>query len=169
MIVHLAPADDHTRMLEIEDDHHKEHERGIEDVKIDLRTEKNSALTAGILGYAEDASDHDEKTGKVEDPEIACPRDSRCHGRIGWCGVHSLVPGCRDHDEEGEESDLEEQTGKDNIVGKFAFVLRLRFSKHAATYEDFESVREVQFDEYPDLTYRPTVRRKTKHLPQRRS
>ena len=73
MIVHLAPADDHTRMLEIEDDHHKEHERGIEDVKIDLRTEKNSALTAGILGYAEDASDHDEETGEVEDPKIPCP------------------------------------------------------------------------------------------------
>ena len=39
MVVHLTPADDHTRMLEVEDDHHKEHERGIEDVKIDLGAE----------------------------------------------------------------------------------------------------------------------------------
>ena len=106
MVVHLTPADDHTRMLEVEDDHHKEHERGIEDVKINLGAEKNSSLSAGILGYAEDASDHDKKTSDVEDPKIARPRGSQCHGGSGRCGVHPLVPSCRNDNEEGEESDL---------------------------------------------------------------
>ena len=106
MIVHLTLADDHTRMLEVEDDHHKEHERRIEDVKIDLGADKSSVPTAGILGYAEDASNHDEETGEVEDAKIACPRDSRCHGIASRSGVHSLVPGCRDDYEEAEESDL---------------------------------------------------------------
>jgi len=106
MVVHLTPADDHARMLEVEDDHHKEHERRIEDVKIDLGAEKNSALTAGILGYAEDASDHDEETGKVEDPKIARPREWRRQRAAGWSCVHPLVPGCCDDYEEGEEDNL---------------------------------------------------------------
>lgn len=106
MVIDLTPADNHTRMLEIEDDHHKEHECGIKDVEIDLGAEKDSALAAGILGYAEDASDHDEETGEVEDPKIACPRESRRQGAACRSGVHSLVPSCRNNDEESEESDL---------------------------------------------------------------
>ena len=76
MIIHLALTDHKTGMLDVEDDHDQKHERRIKDVQIDLRTKKNSILTAGILGYAEDTSDHDEETGKVEDTEIARPRES---------------------------------------------------------------------------------------------
>lgn len=65
MIVHLAPADNQTRMLNIEYNHHQEHQGRIEDIRINLRAEKDSSLTAGILGYAEDASNHDEETGEV--------------------------------------------------------------------------------------------------------
>jgi hypothetical protein len=68
MIVNLTPADDKTRMLNIEDNHNQHHKCSIEDVKVNLRAEKNSFLTAGILGYAKDAPDHDEETGEVEDP-----------------------------------------------------------------------------------------------------
>ena len=76
MIVHLTPADDKTRMLNIEDDHDQHHERRIKDVKINLRAEENPFLAAGILGYAEDASNHDQEAGEVEDPKIARPRKS---------------------------------------------------------------------------------------------
>jgi len=68
MVVNFTPADDLAGMLEVEDDHDNEHKSCIEDVKINLRAEKNASLTAGILGYAEDASNHDEETGEVENP-----------------------------------------------------------------------------------------------------
>ena len=135
MIVHLTPADDNTGMLDIEDDHDEEHECRIKDVKVDLRAQKNSALTAGILGYAEDTSDHDEETGEVEDPKIARPREWRRQRAAGWSGVHPLMPGCRNDDEERKEGHLKEQTGKDNVVGKFGFVLCLRFGEHATACE----------------------------------
>lgn len=106
MIIHLTPADDKTRMLNIEDDHDQHHERRIKDVKINLRAEENPFLAAGILGYAEDASDHDQETGEVEDPKIACPREGRCQRAAGRSDMHSLMPSRRNDNEEGEEGDL---------------------------------------------------------------
>lgn len=47
--------------------------------------------------------------------------------------MHSLVPSCCDDDEEGEKGDLEEETGKDDVVGEFGIVLCLCVREHAAT------------------------------------
>ena len=133
MVIYFTPADNLAGMLEVEDDNDNEHKSCIEDIKVDLRAEKDSSLTTGVLGYAKNAPNHDEETGKVEDPKVACPRKSRSQGGTGRSGVHSLVPSRRDDDEESEEGDLEEETGEDDVIGEFGRVLGLCLREHAAT------------------------------------
>jgi hypothetical protein len=106
MIVHFSLADNKTRMLNIEDNHDQKHKSGVEDVQIDLGAQQSSFLSAGILSYAEDASDDDQDTGKVENPEIARPWQSQCHSIVCRRGLHALVEDASNDDEDCEEDDL---------------------------------------------------------------
>jgi hypothetical protein len=135
MIVNLAFADDETGMLDIEDHHDQKHESSVKDVEIDLGAQKDTFLSTSILGYAENASDDDQETGEVENPEVARPWESRCHSIACRSGLYALVEDAGDDNKDREEDDLQEQAGKDDIVSKLDGIWIARTREHTATFE----------------------------------
>jgi hypothetical protein len=168
MIVHLAFADDETGMVDVEDGHDQKHQSSVKDVKVDLSAQKSSFLSASILGYAENASDDDQETGEVENPEIPRPWESRCHGIACRCGVHALVEDAGDDDEHREEDNLQEQASEDDVVSKLDGILIARTREHTTT---FKVVSQLEAEESGDqgCTHHLTAQKRTGHRRRRRS
>lgn len=69
----LVEIGDLTRMDPVEQNHDKEHQGSIENVKVYLVTEKVSSVALNIFDYSEDASNENERTRSIQDVEVAFP------------------------------------------------------------------------------------------------
>lgn len=123
--VHRLRTDQVVDVEDEEDGHDDGHEHGVEDVQEHLVRDEVAAVALQVLDDAEDAADHDERAGDVEDGEVAGPRDSG-EGRGG--GVHAgaivvlealLLPQMecdRRGEEEAENGDLDKQADDDDLL-----------------------------------------------------
>lgn len=102
-----ALVNDLTRMEDVEQHHHAEHERSIKNVQEDLVPQEVPVLSHDILDDPEHGTDHDEQAREVEDPEVPLPRDGEGLGFLGWVARDAVVEDCGRDDEDAEADDLD--------------------------------------------------------------
>ena len=116
--ISLDPTHDSARVNHIEDDHHRKHEQGIEDVEISLVVKQGAVAPLKVLHHPEDRPHHDQSTGPVQRPHVLFPG-------IGAARLdrrnedQSAVEADGDDHEEAEEGELHEEADYDDVGAQF--------------------------------------------------
>ena len=121
----LPPADDLAGMEDVENDSNNEHQRRIEDVKVDLLGLQLPVPALLVLDDAEDRSHEDDAARRVEDQNEAAPRNRHLKTTSGRPTVDAEVEDGRHDEEKGEEGELDEQADKDDFLRPVELVDRI--------------------------------------------
>ena len=103
-------------MNEIKDDHHSQHQHGIENIQEVLMPEQVAVITLDIFDNAEAGAHHDQHTIEVEGVEVLVPDAVTLLGLLGQQPVQADVEGERHKNEEPEEGDLYKEPADDDFL-----------------------------------------------------
>lgn len=100
-------------------------------------------LSHHVLYNTEHGPDQDEEAGRVEHKEVLLPRDLQILGDVSWNTTDTQMEDSRDDYEEGEEEDLNGQSGCNDMVSQLDSIVVFRFRKKTTTYP-FISSQNIQ-------------------------
>ena len=101
-------------MNNVEQEYDTTHQCRIEDVQIDLMTEKVPICALNVLRNTKDRSYHDKHAGGEEYPHVQAPWDLAGLGSLSRLFAVAGIEGHRDDHEEAEEHELKSEAADDD-------------------------------------------------------